>query len=310
MTSRVNALNSLEFWGKVHVIELTSDELRIFTIEEAVNPLVKLVHSEPFFKSFKSIKELRSPQKIIQIRNLKRVEKVDENLIELQWTEKTNDLIYTTKRKVFELFKKDADRLYNAITDLLRGEKFSYIYAKYRLEISYGTIIEDPEIIVIIRHGDEKISFIDPDTYDLMYKDKGYRAEVIGGRVFVHDLNLYKLIDSVVISFKDLADIELKGKDWKGKFKLEVALMDGSKYTLKFREHTNALKVYEEIQRIIRGLGPREIRVKSKFKAFVVSCLTFASTFYVTYFILRWFQSAIPLSTFIAVVVFILYWNF
>lgn len=302
--------NSLEFWGKNYVFELTPIELRIFTIEEAFNPITKFIQSGPTFKSFRSIRELRVPEKTIPIKNLKRIEKVNGNLIEIQWAEKLNDIIYTTRRKTFELFERDAERFYNAISDLLRGEKFSDIYAKYRLELSYGIIIEDPETVVIIRRDEGKISFIDPKTYELMYKNKGYRAEIVGGRIFIHEPYLYKLIDSAVIPFKNLFDVRLEGRDLRGKFKLKLILTDGSKYTFKFKEHSNALQVYQEIKSIIQGLGPRKMKVKSKSRALILSGLTFTLTFYVTYFILRWFQTALPLSTFMAVVVFILYWNF
>lgn len=302
--------SSLEFWGKKYVLELTPSELKIFTTEEAFNPLTKFTQTTLTFKSFRSIRDLRVPEKVIPIKNLKRMERIDKNVVEIYWTEKRGDVIYITRRERFELFESDAERLYNAYLDLSRGMKFNDIYEKYRLKISYGEIIEDPENVVIIRKNEGKISFIDPKTYELMYKSKGYRAEIIGGRIFVHDPYLYKLIDSAVINFKDIYDVKLNGRDLKGKFKLKITLTNGSIYTFKFKEKSNAMKVFREIKSIIQLLGPRKMRVRSKSRAIILAGLTFTFTFYITYFILRWFQSALPLSTFMAITVFILYWNF
>lgn len=303
----------LEFWGRNCLLELSSSELKIYVGKEAANPLLKYVVEMPLVLSFSSLKELREPKKVIPIRDIKRVERTSSSTVEIYWQEPVDNVIYRTVRESFELHEEEAERFYNAIVDLLRGAPFSQILKRYKQQAKIlGEVIKDSERVIIIRDRDQKIAILNPEAFDKLYEGKktGYKIDIFycPDRVFSISKVDLSLLDVYTISFQNLAKVELKGQDRKGRYCIKIYLTNGVKLTVKLREYKNALRLYRRLQEILIKLGPRRIKSKPIIKILTASALVFVVTYWVTSSLFNLSQSAIPLAAFIAIIAFLILW--
>ncbi len=298
----------LDFWGKDCLITLHKDKLKIYLGKiSAANLLSGLFGG---IRTFKSMRDLIEPSLIISIKDIYRVEKIDNTII-INWRKyDENKNISTMIRSNFSLYEKDADRFYNAINEILRGKSWSEVYSKYK--IKYGAaseIIEDKEKVVIFKYDDGVVSFINPEVYERMYRDKGYKAEIFIDDIFVMDLpSITKFVDISNIKLNEIFNVELKCCDFRGRYILKITLNDGTKYTFKFKDYGNALKVYQRINEFLGKIGKVEMKKRPLGKILVITLISAAITF-IASCIMNLYRSAFPLSIFVAAITFVILWR-
>ena len=220
----------LEFWGKKYLIEMDSEELRIYDLDKVVSSLMMLM-------------EMRIPFKIISLNNLKNVKMINSKLIEIAWGEVgENGIVYKLDRMIIEFNENEAGRFYGAMKDYLKRINFDLIFEKYKVKPRPGEVIRDDEIVIIFRDDHNTATLMDPEIYEGLYEEEKIRKSFfrrIYGFIFRFAPRVpYSGIRNIFYFDVIRIDDPIKIKD---KYKVKVILVDDI-VNVKFKSYGNALK--------------------------------------------------------------------
>ncbi|MCS7363968.1 MAG: hypothetical protein NDF54_00825 [archaeon GB-1867-035] len=220
---------TLQFWGKEVIVEMDSNELKLYIGYETIMiPLILMI-------------EKKVPSRIIPLKSLKRVDLYENNKVAIFWEiADESGVIYRTKREVIELYEEDAERLYNALSDLLRGTSFQQIIKKYKVKFKPGEIIKDDENVVIFRDLYQTATIMSPEIYEVLYENKKPKSII---KKLYHTMlqmapTLY-VVDNILYS--DVLRVEQPRKV-RGKYVVKIILNDGSTFKVKFKDYGNVIR--------------------------------------------------------------------
>lgn len=262
---------TLQFWGKEVIVEINSRELKLYIGYETIMiPLILMI-------------EERMPTIRIPLKNLKRVNLYEENKIAISWeVTDENGIIYKTRKEIIELHREDAERLYNALSDLVRRKNFQQIIKKYKAKFKPGEIIKDSENVVIFRDSHQTATLMGPEIYEALYKDEKPKSTI--KKIYYTMLQMAPALYVVDnIPYSEVLEVK-QPKKVKGKYIVEVIFNDGGTYKAKFKEYGKALR-FSQLLKKKSEWAKRKFK-KPKLTAYGKTWSTGAISFLLSYWLL------------------------
>ncbi|MCS7385446.1 MAG: hypothetical protein NDF55_01715 [archaeon GB-1867-005] len=267
----------LEFWGKSSLVEMTSKELKIYLgWDQIVLPLI-------FTQS-------RVPTKVIPLSRIRRINLRNDIRVEITWDEADESgVIYRTMQIEIELHKNDANRLYHALLDIMKGVSFNRIVERYSPEAKPKNVIRDEEVVIIFNDHHKIASIIEPEIYENFYEEKGKRLLMLKrGGIFVPKPKTYlppHIKQSIPYSEVQKVEPPVKRN---GKYVVNVSLINGETIKVKFNDIGNAINFHQMLNSRASKVERRGIQLKpTTGKTLAVGGVLFIASYWLLTSIIR-----------------------